>query len=76
MRPLHLIFRPSVTHPCFRHPNIIRLYVSNIHTCGYKGSSLQDSAVLQDSDGEGKIVYLFLPIYKVRFSASHPIMPS
>src|SRR6266705_3508972 len=26
--------------------------------------SLQDSAVLQDSDGEGKIVYLFLPIYK------------
>jgi hypothetical protein len=28
--------------------------------------SLQDSAVLQDSDGEGKIVYLFLPIYKVR----------
>ena len=32
---------------------------------------LQDSAVLQDSDGEGKIVYLFLPIYKARSSASH-----
>jgi hypothetical protein len=32
---------------------------------------LQDSAVLQDSDDEGKIVYLFLPIYKARFSASH-----
>ena len=31
---------------------------------------LQDSAVLQDSDGESKIVYLFLPIYKARFSAS------
>jgi hypothetical protein len=29
---------------------------------------LQDSAVLQDSSGEGKIVYLFLPIYKARFS--------
>lgn len=26
----------------------------------------QDSAVVQDSDGEGKIVYLFLPLYKVR----------
>ncbi|KAN0132981.1 Pkinase domain containing protein [Lactarius tabidus] len=33
----------------FKHPNIIRLY---------------DSAVLQDSDGEGKVVYLFLPLYK------------
>ena len=31
---------------------------------------LQDSAVLQDFDGEGKIVYLFLPIYKVCSSAS------
>jgi len=33
----------------FRHPNIIRIL---------------DSAVVQDSDGEGKIVYLFLPLYK------------
>ncbi|KAI0319206.1 protein kinase [Amylostereum chailletii] len=33
----------------FKHPNIIRIL---------------DSAVLQDSDGEGKIVYLFLPVYK------------
>ncbi|KIJ52504.1 hypothetical protein M422DRAFT_223049 [Sphaerobolus stellatus SS14] len=33
----------------FRHPNIIRIL---------------DSAVVQDKDGEGKIVYLFLPLYK------------
>lgn len=33
----------------FRHPNIIRIL---------------DSAVVQDPDGEGKIVYLFLPLYK------------
>jgi hypothetical protein len=26
----------------------------------------EDSAVVQDPDGEGKIVYLFLPLYKVR----------
>jgi len=32
----------------FRHPNIIRIL---------------DSAVVQDSDGEGQIVYLFLPLY-------------
>jgi hypothetical protein len=34
-----------------------------------KPDLLQDSAVLQDPDGEGKIVYLFLPNYKARFSA-------
>jgi hypothetical protein len=34
---------------------------------------LQDSAVLQDSDDEGKIVYLFLPIYKVRSFPSRSI---
>jgi hypothetical protein len=28
---------------------------------------LEDSAVVQDPDGEGKIVYLFLPLYKVRW---------
>ncbi|KAK7050835.1 Serine/threonine-protein kinase env7 [Paramarasmius palmivorus] len=33
----------------FKHPNIIRIL---------------DSAVVQDPDGEGKIVYLFLPLYK------------
>ncbi|KAK7033383.1 Pkinase-domain-containing protein [Favolaschia claudopus] len=33
----------------FRHPNIIRIL---------------DSAVVQDPDGDGKIVYLFLPLYK------------
>ncbi|EJD06924.1 other/NAK protein kinase [Fomitiporia mediterranea MF3/22] len=33
----------------FKHPNIIRIL---------------DSAVVQDADGEGKIVYLFLPLYK------------
>ncbi|KAH7913525.1 protein kinase [Hygrophoropsis aurantiaca] len=33
----------------FRHPNIIRIL---------------DSAVVQDPEGEGKIVYLFLPLYK------------
>ncbi|CAG7849600.1 Serine/threonine-protein kinase 16; AltName: Full=Myristoylated and palmitoylated serine/threonine-protein kinase; Short=MPSK; AltName: Full=Protein kinase PKL12; AltName: Full=TGF-beta-stimulated factor 1; Short=TSF-1; AltName: Full=Tyrosine-protein kinase STK16; AltName: Full=hPSK [Serendipita indica DSM 11827] len=33
----------------FRHPNIIRIY---------------DSSVVQDPSGEGKIVYLFLPLYK------------
>jgi len=32
----------------FRHPNIIRIF---------------DSAVVQDKDGEGKVVYLFLPLY-------------
>ena len=26
---------------------------------------LQDSAVVQDPSGEGQIVYLFLPLYKV-----------
>jgi hypothetical protein len=29
----------------------------------------QDSAVVQDPEGEGQIVYLFLPLYKVRISA-------
>ncbi|TFY80826.1 hypothetical protein EWM64_g3188 [Hericium alpestre] len=33
----------------FKHPNIIRIL---------------DSAVIQDPDGDGKIVYLFLPLYK------------
>ncbi|KAL0065227.1 Serine/threonine-protein kinase env7 [Marasmius tenuissimus] len=33
----------------FKHPNIIKIL---------------DSAVVQDPDGEGKIVYLFLPLYK------------
>lgn len=33
----------------FRHPNIIRIL---------------DSAVVQDPEGEGQIVYLFLPLYK------------
>ncbi|KAF9052448.1 other/NAK protein kinase [Hymenopellis radicata] len=33
----------------FKHPNIIRIL---------------DSAVVQDPDGEGKIVYLFLPLYQ------------
>ncbi|KAF9560723.1 other/NAK protein kinase [Agrocybe pediades] len=33
----------------FKHPNIIRI---------------MDSAVVQDPDGEGQIVYLFLPLYK------------
>lgn len=33
----------------FQHPNIIRIL---------------DSAVVQDPDGEGKIVYVFLPLYK------------
>ncbi|KAG5646954.1 hypothetical protein DXG03_001677 [Asterophora parasitica] len=34
----------------FKHPNIIRIL---------------DSAVVQDPEGDGKIVYLFLPLYKV-----------
>lgn len=33
----------------FRHPNIIRCL---------------DSVVVQDKEGEGKIIYLFLPYYK------------
>ncbi|KAK2462970.1 hypothetical protein APHAL10511_005022 [Amanita phalloides] len=33
----------------FKHPNIIRIL---------------DSAIVQDPDGDGKIVYLFLPLYK------------
>ncbi|PVG04362.1 Pkinase-domain-containing protein [Serendipita vermifera] len=33
----------------FKHPNIIRIY---------------DSSVVQDPSGDGKIVYLFLPLYK------------
>ncbi|KAH9972048.1 other/NAK protein kinase [Lactifluus volemus] len=43
------VMREVSAYRRFKHPNIIRLY---------------DSAVLQDSDDEGKIVYLFLPIYK------------
>ncbi|KAI9511824.1 Pkinase-domain-containing protein [Russula earlei] len=46
---VEVALREVAAHRRFKHPNIIRLY---------------DSAVLQDSDGEGKIVYLFLPIYK------------
>jgi len=46
---VELVMREVAAYRRFKHPNIIRLY---------------DSAVLQDSDGEGKIVYLFLPIYK------------
>ncbi|KAG6851130.1 hypothetical protein H0H93_001010 [Arthromyces matolae] len=36
----------------FKHPNIIRIL---------------DSAVVQDPEGDGKIVYLFLPLYKTSF---------
>jgi serine/threonine kinase 16 len=46
---VEVAMREVAAYRRFKHPNIIRLY---------------DSAVLQDSDGEGKIVYLFLPIYK------------
>ena len=31
---------------------------------------LQDSAVVQDPEGDGQIVYLFLPLYKVRIYGS------
>ena len=31
-------------------------------------NSFEDSAVVQDPDGEGKILYLFLPVFKVRLS--------
>jgi len=58
--------------PCFRHPNIIRLYVRETRFAGMQKlmlTILQDSAVLQDTDGEGKIAYLFLPIYKARSPA-------
>lgn len=34
----------------FKHPNIIRIL---------------DSAVVQDPNGDGQVVYLFLPLYKV-----------
>ncbi|KAJ3993471.1 Pkinase-domain-containing protein [Lentinula boryana] len=43
----------------FRHPNIIRIL---------------DSAVVQDDDGEGKVVYLFLPLYQVAFILSWLIL--
>ncbi|KAI9439926.1 Pkinase-domain-containing protein [Lactarius indigo] len=46
---VELVMREVAAYRRFKHPNIIRLY---------------DSAVLQDSDGEGKVVYLFLPLYK------------
>ncbi|KAH9960888.1 kinase-like domain-containing protein [Russula dissimulans] len=49
-----VVMREVAAYRRFKHPNIIRLY---------------DSAVLQDSDGEGKIAYLFLPIYKARSPA-------
>ncbi|KAH9987311.1 other/NAK protein kinase [Russula compacta] len=52
------VMREVAAYRRFKHPNIIRLY---------------DSAVLQDYDGEGKIVYLFLPIYKACSPASHAI---
>ena len=50
-----------------RHPNIIRILVDTplellvCHSCSFP---VQDSAVVQDPEGEGKIVYLFLPLYK------------
>lgn len=36
----------------------------------------QDSAVVQDPEGEGKIVYLFLPLYQVstQLSISHKVL--
>jgi hypothetical protein len=37
---------------------------------------MQDSAVVQDPDGDGKIVYLFLPLYKVRFVATPERVPT
>jgi serine/threonine kinase 16 len=40
-----------VTDQYTRHKNIIRIL---------------DSAVVQDPEGDGKIVYLFLPLYKAR----------
>jgi hypothetical protein len=43
----------------FKHPNIIRIL---------------DSAVVQDPEGEGQIVYLFLPLYKVCFDEQHFIL--
>lgn len=46
---VELVMREVAAYRRFKHPNIIRLY---------------DSAVLQDPDGEGKVVYLFLPLYK------------
>ncbi|KAG9315020.1 other/NAK protein kinase [Chiua virens] len=39
----------------FKHPNIIRIL---------------DSAVVQDPEGEGRIVYLFLPLYKTSVETS------
>lgn len=34
----------------------------------HAADSRQDSAVVQDVEADGKIVYLFLPLYKVRSS--------
>lgn len=33
--------------------------------------SYQDSAVVQDPNGDGQVVYLFLPLYKVHASPHH-----
>ncbi|KAI0043832.1 protein kinase [Auriscalpium vulgare] len=43
------VMREVEAYRRFKHPNIIRIL---------------DSAVLQDPDGDGQVVYLFLPIYK------------
>ncbi|TFK23606.1 other/NAK protein kinase [Coprinopsis marcescibilis] len=43
------VMREVEAYRRFKHPNIIRIL---------------DSAVVQDPEGEGKIVYLFLPLYK------------
>ncbi|KAJ7928764.1 protein kinase [Mycena leptocephala] len=43
------VMREVEAYRRFKHPNIIRIL---------------DSAVVQDPDGDGKIVYLFLPLYK------------
>ncbi|KIM36166.1 hypothetical protein M413DRAFT_449359 [Hebeloma cylindrosporum] len=43
------VMREVEAYRRFKHPNIIRI---------------MDSAVVQDPEGEGQIVYLFLPLYK------------
>jgi hypothetical protein len=43
-----------------------RKSISGTEPKGFLTWVFQDSAVVQDPDGDGKIVYLFLPLYTVR----------
>jgi serine/threonine kinase 16 len=51
-------------------------YVDLISLSDTDSDPQQDSAVIQDPDGDGKIVYLFLPLYKVGCHSLRLLHPS